>query len=229
MIAVFTTVYNDHEVFEMLCQNMSSLEPKPQVFAMGYPNDPCKEICLKYGFTYFDTDHNLPLGKKNNDCLERIKGLFSHYLYLGSDNLISSELWAFLNDFRGDLFGVLDIYFYHKPKNEFYYWEGYETKYRHLYVADRRGEPVGPCKLMSNELLEKVSFRPWRDDSTRSTDYDMWHNLLKHSNSHTVSKMKDLGGYLIDVKSGQDLTKLHSIPNLRKTDWVGEEVFKAKI
>jgi hypothetical protein len=209
--SVFTTCYRDQDAFAEFCDCFDKLDPKPNVYVMGFPDDPCKPITLSYGFTYLDNDHNLPLGKKNNDCIEAVMKIdpADHFLYMGADNVINQKLWTKATQTDADLFGILDIYFY---DGNVWYFGGYTSAMtkKYGYTRDRTGEPLGPCKRISRKLLEKMP-RPWNDGQTKSTDFDMWNNLLPHSQK---TELLRLGSeyVCIDIKSGQDLTPISRIP-----------------
>jgi hypothetical protein len=214
MITVFTGVHKRPDIFELFCKNFTELENPPEIIVGGDKNDPCEAVAAKYGIEYMYPSCNLPLGRKNNDIMEYVcerSGANDYVLYMGSDNLMSQTMWDYYTDFDGDILALLDYYFVKIGDLSAYYWGGY--------VGKRAGEPIGAAKLMRVGMLADVSYRPWVDGNTRSTDFDMWNSIVPVAGRIDLVKMSETGGISLDIKSPVGLTKIETIQNTKRVDY----------
>jgi hypothetical protein len=115
---------------------------------------------------------------------------------MGSDDFISDGLfdkYLTLLDEGYDFIGLKDVYFLTKEK--LFYWEGYPKN------NPRHKEPIGPCKLYSKKLMEKLKWRPWGDYKiNKGLDSVVTKRLSNIKYKSKILSLTDIGEYCIDVK-----------------------------
>lgn len=191
-------------ILKIFCENLSRLEPKPDVIICGSPDDGgCQQIVEKYGFQYVSHE-NLPCGLKANYCCEQAKGDYTHYMITGSDDLISQRIWSFYQTYQGDYAGLSDLYFYSTVLRKLIYWRGYKLKHAN------HGYPIGSCMLIAHSVMEKVNFRPYRDKSQWPEEHDL-HRSIREFATVDLFPMSEVG-ISVDLKGG-GITPFHLFPN----------------
>lgn len=103
-----------------------------------------KDLCDEYGFIWVE-EENLPLGNKWNAGIKEVmKHDFDYLLQLGSDNLISPQIFDYYSELmeKGiDFFGTKQIYFL----------EGDKAK------LHTNGECYGAARVFSKKMLDVVT------------------------------------------------------------------------
>lgn len=151
-------------------------------------------------FSYSNTANN-PISNKWNHALMQLKGLdFDYAVMMGSDDTMCDKVFAKLDSLMDDYSwtGVLDIYFQEYGETDLHYWSGYENR--------RRGEPVGVGRAISKQLIEKLDYRLWDNGLNKGLDGSMYRKIGRVS--HATFRCKDVGGFLIDIKSENNLSKI---------------------
>lgn len=161
-----------------------------------------KLICEKNGFEYFEYKNN-PLSEKfNYACTQCKRHNPDGVLAIGSDDIISVEFfkeYVNLIEQKIDFFGVLDIFIL--TKNKLGYWSGYPKN------SKRYGEPIGPGKFFSKNLIEKLNWVPWKGKGVDSgLDNLATNNLSKLKYTKKTIKCSDIGGFIVDIKTAVNIT-----------------------
>ena len=200
-IAVSTLVWKRPEIFRMFCENFSNLNPKPIILIAGSENDRCALIAREYECEYVLAP-NIKLGRKANRSVELARELDVDYIMLtGSDDLMSQSLWDYYVNFKGEVLGLKDLYFYDMPTGKTLHWKGYSKN------SSRFGEPIGACKMIRKDILEKLDYKPF-DERTPSACEGSTHKKLKALGVvQTVVTMQEAGGVAVDIKNEASYTK----------------------
>lgn len=199
-ITISTLAWKRPEVFEMWCENISNLKPKPNVVIAGSEGDQCKEIAIRYGFTYVQTQNKLLGAKANVSALLAKETECTHVMLTGSDDIISQTMWEFYVNWKGETLALSDYYFYNMPDGRMIYWGGYTQ-------GKRIGEPIGACKMLSREIMDKIEWKPFNDNERQPDEHTTELKLKKIGvYAHTV-KTSMTGGLSIDLKSETNMNK----------------------
>lgn len=153
-------------------------------------------------------DHsNVPLSFKwqaGVDCARMFKP--DAILILGSDNWISdnwiSEGLKHINDY--DVIGKNEIYFINiAGKMHGFKWSGYLSE-------DRRNEPIGAGRIISKNILNKISWQLWDRGINRLLDKTSF-KKLKEAGAR-VKLMEDKNIFVMDIKGKWDyITNMESM------------------
>lgn len=154
---------------------------------------------------------NRPLSHKWNEGVNQLRYIdFDAVILMGSDDYFDNAFLDFVSrEIQNyDLIGFTDIYFEELGTKNRYYWKGYEGK--------RQGEPAGAGKVYSRKFLERINFDLFPESRNNSLDGMSW-RVCKNAGARIKTfSLKKEGLYLADVKDGQGLTPLKSIPGLVK-------------
>lgn len=221
-IVIVTAVWKRPEVFKMFAQSIHNLnDPDIEVIVAGSEGEESKRMVLEAGFNYIEKP-NQPLADKHNATTREARRYMpTHVLCLGSDDLISPELWAIYKDIaaRGiDYSGVTDFYFYDVKTKKSAYWGGY--------IDSRRGETAGAGRMLSWNLLNKWNWKPWEKRHSHILDDSMPQKLKAlRGYSKEIFSLKDRGVYAIDIKSEINMTPFELWPN---TKYINDKELKLK-
>lgn len=150
---------------------------------------------------------NYPLANKWNVSLQAVKYVdFDAVILLGSDDFIDANFLEFIKSkiVHYEMIAFTDMYF-EKGKKK-YYWGGYTNH--------RKGEPAGAGKTYTKEFLKRINFDLFGGAVDRGLDGVSWNKCLKYGVKKLVTSMKQHDIICCDVKDGQGMTKLASIPNI---------------
>lgn len=152
---------------------------------------------------------NRPLSDKWNAGVMSLETLdFDAVILLGSDDYVDENFIEFVSRKieEYEMIGFKDLYF--EDKGDLYYWGGYE--------GTRRGEPAGAGKVYRKDFLERIGYNLFHQALERGLDGISWRRCKEANVNVLVTSIKENGLFLCDVKDGQGMTKLESIPNLVK-------------
>lgn len=199
---IATTIWGREDVFRKFVSNNQKYG---DILVIGSEGAKSRKLAEELGCFYVEKP-NSPLGAKFN---ERIKWFNSHKIYsniilLGSDNLISDEIYHKLSEHasEADLVSWKDIYFYDIIEDRFAYSSGYGAR--------RKGEPYAPGRCLSRGLVKTLGHTLWSNGITSSPDRNLWEKLSKVKNQMVIS-CKDIGGVIIDIKSGENINSFDQI------------------
>ena len=199
-IIISTLVWKRPEIFEIWAENISNLKPKPEVLICGSDGDQCAEICRRYGFHYTTAPNKL-LGRKANASVELGRNLEWDYMILtGSDDILDQKMWDYYQSFQGEVLGLSDYYFLNLPDMRMIYWGGYKD-------GRRNGEPIGACKLIRRDIIEKMDYKPFSDVSLHPDEHHTQEWLKKNGIETTTVKVSQTGGMSFDLKSESNISK----------------------
>jgi hypothetical protein len=178
---------------------------------IGSPEDKSgsKDVIPKTSRYIFAQTNNVPLGAKWNAAVLKAKEFKPDYvLFMGSDNIMSSNLFYEYMKYvkQGfDMVGTTDIYFINLITRQ--------ISYSHGYTNNRAGETIGPGRLLSGALLDKLGWKPYTDDLAKGLDGSMQLRLAEIS--HTIAKINcaETKGLLADIKGWYSLSKLETPPD----------------
>ena len=211
-LLLITLTYNRFELtdfvfsyYKDLQKKLINYDIKLDLLACGSNGEISKNMTDKYGFKYVETP-NQPLALKHNKLSETSKKYDNDgYIIIGSDDILSKELFL---DYKESLDngiefrGFSDIYFL--TKNNVNYWGGY--------VGERFGEPVGCGKMYSKSLMEKIDWCIWCGTNiNQPSGFDSFANkrLKKINYTSKISKVKDIDGFMVDVKTNTNITNVN--------------------
>lgn len=196
-IAIITACWKRPDVFGLFCAWVAQLKPKPEVVCAGSPGDACDRIARQHGLTYFQVKNDM--ARKWNAAVAMAQNTeATHFLFMGSDDFMDQAMWDHYQAFTGEHLGLLDLLFYHRLSGQAAYWPGYRNR--------RTGEPIGACKLVRRDVLEKLNWAPFNPNRPGSDEYAMHHAMLAMGIPLTTVRMERTGGLAFDVKDRASLT-----------------------
>jgi hypothetical protein len=155
----------------------------------------------------FKTPNN-PLSNKWNKGIKKLKNFdFDAVILLGSDDYVDEAFinYVSLNIAKYELIAFKDIYF--ESNDLTYYCGGYECK--------RKGEPVGAGKVYTKRFLRRIKYNLFPTPINKSLDGLSWNVCIRAKAKMLITTLKENGLYCCDVKDGQGMTKIESVPNLK--------------
>jgi hypothetical protein len=200
---IATPIWRREDVFRLFVKNNSQFA---DILAVGSEGRRSELLSKSLGCHYVE-EKNKPLGRKFN---ARIKWFikskqYTHIILLGSDDLISKEVFSELKTkaMSYDLISWGDLYFYDMKSKTGAYTFGYK--------GGRSTEPLAPGRCLSRSLVERIGPNLWPDDANSSPDGKLWSKKLKSIKSQTVLSMKDINGIIVDIKTEGNRTTLKQI------------------
>lgn len=166
------------------------------VVVAGSEGKESKKLCR--GFRYVEVPND-PRWEKGNARTMKAKDWNPDYiLALGSDDVPSTDFFTRIDKYLEsgyDFIGITDYHFYDVPTGKAAYWEGYTNH--------RKGETLGPFRMLSSALLEKMDWKPWQEG--KFMDGPM-HKAIQETKPRqttiTAGKNTPLG---MAIKSNQDI------------------------
>jgi hypothetical protein len=169
-------------------------------------------VCSELADSYFLLENqqkviavqNEPLSYKWKSLINSLRHVdFDAVMILGSDDYICENLFEYAKKQmkRFDVFGFLDIYFY--QGNEYHYWGGYTD----------RTEPIGAGRCYTKAFLESIDYQLYDVPANSGLDRMAWYNVLRTDATIGVTSIREEGLILVDIKDGQGITPITSIPN----------------
>jgi len=138
-----------------------------------------KEMSEDLGAEWVEHDNHFLSNKWNAGFLASKKYAPAGVLYVGSSDWIHDyyieEARPFLK--FHDLIGTLGCFFADVANDiRVVYWPGY----RH---GPRSDEPIGIGRLLSNRILDKINWMPFKENINSSLDWSMWIKCLEQKAS----------------------------------------------
>jgi len=195
---IVTGMWKRPEVFKIFGQNYRELGI--DVIVAGSEGKKSKQLAESFGFIYLERP-NRPLAEKMNATItEGLKRGYTHFICVGSDDLLSTEL---LDEYKRlirlgyHFIGVLDFYFYELQTGKASYWGGYRDRQRLKHTC-------GAGRVLSRKLVESWKGKVWEGE--RYLDSSMQEKLANSDLPKYVFKLKDKGLFAVDIKSNTNLT-----------------------
>ena len=202
-VAIITAIWKRPEVWEMFKRRISNLKKIKgltiEVCVAG-SEDWTEEACKGFHYVHVPND---PLGRKMNAAALLAKDLdVTHYLMVGSDDLIGNDLMKLYMREKdsADYLYLLDCWFFDVATKKGLYWGGYDTD-------ANRGHACGAGRLFNRSLMDKLNFQPWHDERL-STLLDTSMNEKLARISHTRKRFHCLTErvFMVDIKSSTNMT-----------------------
>jgi len=197
-LCIVTGMWKRPEVFKIFGQHYKDLGI--DVIVAGSEGKRSKQLAESFGFIYLKRP-NQPLAEKMNATItEGLKRGYTHFICVGSDDLLSKELideYIRLIRLGYEFIGVLDFYFYELGTGKASYWGGYRDRKRFKHTC-------GAGRVLSRNLVESWGGKVW--EGQRYLDSSMQQRLAVSNFPKYVFKLKDKDLLAVDIKSQTNLT-----------------------
>lgn len=214
-ISLFVAFYGRLELTNYVFSYYHNLKNKLKdycvldLICVGSEGEYSKQVAINNGFNYFEYPNN-PLSYKFNYACSMCENFNPDALIaIGSDDILSYEFFMFYIEAikNGvDFCGIIDMYML--VKDSLIYWGGYDEK------SNRLGETIGAGRLFSRKLIEMLEWKPWNGEARdRGLDGLCTNNLAKLKYNNTAVKCLDVNGYILDIKTKNNLTNPIRIKN----------------
>lgn len=157
---------------------------------------------------------NAPLGQKHINTIKALRGRVDVVVVISTDNFVAPEFLrgirkAFEHDPNLGGVGPLDIYQIDLVRNRGAKFLGYPPP--------RSGMTLGAGRALHASLLDKMQWAPWVATFNKGLDHSMQHRLSAVGGTILGRTMAQLGGALLDVKTGTNISKfVADMPMLRR-------------
>lgn len=206
---MLTAAYKRPEIFNIFMENFRYLREQLKgkidlsLLIVGEETDPCYEVFNRkfIDCTYWVECENKPLGKKWNVGLTSASVLEFDYIFLNdTDTIFNSKIFDTYIDFivKGyDYIGVSDIYFLdYKSK---------KAIYSPLFTESQKGRSIGPGRMLSRAICEKVNWILWDNTINIRLNSSMNEKLEKVSCNWVTFSCRNTSNFVMDIKSEQNL------------------------
>ena len=200
-ILIPTLTYGRPQVFKVFAQGIRDLQkafPKIDIECLAVGSGD-KEMVEAEGIEYFNFKND-PLADKAEYRLSICRNKADYYLFLGSDDIITVEVFQYYLDRIADghdWIAPYDLYLYHEGC--MYHSKGYEVGHM------RHGESLAVGRCLSNEILNSCGWSLWRSGRTRNIDKEAYDTLRRHTQNKHFFKLKGVG-VLFDIKTKDNLS-----------------------
>lgn len=173
--------------------------------AVGSEGSVSKGLALDNGFHYVEHT-NTPVWKKWNRGIQEAKNFSPDYLWpTGDDELTDTTLIEhYLRLALGGhhFIGTVDEYFWEPASNRAIYFKGYDKP--------RIGEPIGPWRWLSSEIMDKLGWECY-DSRAGSGSYYVDGSCYERIGElgeyqPTLVNAREIGAYPVGMKVGFGLT-----------------------
>lgn len=214
-LVLMTTMYQRHYLTDYVFSYYNKLknEIKDSVELIllvgGSEGELSRHIAQKNSFNYIEVP-NFPLSNKHNVVLKECEKYDPDgVILIGSDDLISKEIIEHyikcINE-GIDYSGFEDLYMY---DTTLHYWSGYSTH--------RKGEPIGAGRFYSKNLLDQLEWDLWGEkELNKGLDLLATKKMNKLTYTKEIIKSSSINGFILDIKTEQNLTSLNKYDNLKK-------------
>jgi len=206
-VSICTAVWKRPEVFEMFAKGVKHLQENfKQVefitIVAGSEGIESKRMVESKGFVYVEMPND-PLALKVNQPILLARNLGADYvLCVGSDDIITPELMGLYYKHminKIDYIAVSDFYFYDTVSGKSIYWGGYTESYR-------LGHACGAGRLISKNLLNQWSWKPWDVKHNAILDTSIQEKLKRTQHTSVVFSLKENNVFALDIKSATNMT-----------------------
>ena len=197
---IVTGMWKRPEVFEIFGKHYQN--SGIDVIVAGSEGEQSKKLAESFGFTYLEQP-NSPLGRKmNSTIVNGLKSGYTHFICVGSDDLLSFELLEYYKSLMQsgyDFIGLRDFYFYDIETKKAAYWGGYQE-------YERKDNSVGAGRVLSRRLIESWGGTVWDNHRTKYLDKSMQSRLVFSPYPERVFRLKEKGFLAVDIKSAVNIT-----------------------
>lgn len=209
-LVITTMAWKRPEILEAWCKHILRIQKElsdevtivPHVCASQRQDPESASIVLKYPIA-LNYAENSPLGDKANKRLQFAKQLNGdYYLFLGSDDFITSDLIRYyLKKIEEgyDEIAPMDIFYVDSVSGKGAYSPGY--------VNHRKGEALAVGRCLSRKILEHLNWTLWNPNSKRGIDAHARDVISTVKTKKHYFKLVDAYIRLVDVKSEDSLSK----------------------
>ena len=218
-LCIVTGMWKRPEVFKMFGQHYQDLGI--DVIVAGSEGNKSKQLAESFGFIYLERP-NQPLAEKMNATItEGIKRGYTHFICVGSDDLLSKELideYIRLIRLGYEFIGVLDFYFYELATGKASYWGGYRDRKRFKHTC-------GAGRVLSRKLIESWKGKVWENQHSDYLDNSMQQKLAMSDLPKYVFRMKDKDIFSVDIKSDTNMTPFELWDN---TSYIDAKIIESR-
>ena len=161
-------------------------------------------------FNYYNYP-NQPVSNKWNFALSKCRDFeYDYVLMMGSDDLISPEVLHKYKDFidsEYEYIGLTDLFVYNTLTEKFYYWSGYKIN------SGRHGESLGLGRCIRKNIVEYFNYKLWSENLNRGLDGSMEKKMRSLPDLKKINFKCIDYGVSCDIKSENNITKLHTFIN----------------
>ena len=187
-IGIITANYDRPHVFRMWCASIKRLRGVygdiPVVVTSEKEDIP---ICEEYDITHV-VCKNKPLSRKFNRSMLAMKKYDPDYvMVLGSDDIVSNDLFGKIRDEAERGYSVIAI-------SNIYYFSPYVSR---NFVKFSSTRLLGVCRTVHKKILSSVDWTPWNWDRGHGLDANMWNNIR----DHVLGDIMIVDGMVVDVKT----------------------------
>ena len=206
VIAV-TPFWGRPEVSKIFCENCNDIGLR--FIAVTNPQDHENLRILPNHTDLVYSAHQNITGRKWNQGLQILKKQdFEYLIVLGSDDLVSKK---YFQKAKGNYFGLSDALAMDLKTKKFRHWPGYTN--------NRRGESIGPGRIIHRSILEKLSYNLFPDIHKGRIDLISDQRVSLFEECTTIeSKLKP---YRIGLKTPEALSSLRDYPFIFDIDLKG--------
>jgi len=207
-VAFVTGMWKRENIFTIFAEGIKLLQKEfplveIQCFVAGSEGAKSEKLAQKYKFNYVEVQ-NEPLGIKfNAAALLARKWQPDHCMMLGSDDLISPDLFSLylINcNKRIDYSYITDCYFYHIVSKKANYWGGYTKPFN-------KGHAAGIGRMLSARLMDAMNWQPWLPDKLHNLlDTSMDVRLKRINHTRAEIRVQQNNAMALDIKSDVNMT-----------------------
>ena len=202
-ILIATVMWKRHHILELFVNNNKKYG---DILVVGSEGEKSEKLVNQLGCFYLECP-NEPLGRKLNKRVEWFlkNDGYTHIIFLGSDNLISEEIFLNIKEMVKyyDIISWKDIYMLDYDNLNILYSCGYKNK--------RRGEPLAPGRCISKEFIKKNNTL-WDSSIKKYPDGKIWNKIKNHRNQIILS-CKEINGVILDIKTDENINSFNKIKN----------------
>ena len=231
-VCILSSIWQRDELTRAFLKHLNFLKEEISDFKVdcvivGSEGERSRKMVEDFGHHYVE-EKNKPLSRKWNTGLKNTKIMNPDVvIVLGSDDFTTPRTIQALCESISEgrlMSGLMDMHILDLLESKMYHWNGYVMNNPH-----RRWETIGMARCMSKKLLEKIEYSLWDDeDIDRGLDGQMTRKLSRigmipipfgeevwleldgaiHAFGHVGMYSTEIGGFAVDVKSGQNITPL---------------------
>jgi len=193
-LCIVTCNFGREDVLRLYCEGIKRIQSQSDVeiisIIVGEPNSVTNDYnCIHVPYK------NDPLTEKFNEgCLIAKEYNPDYVMVMGSDNIFNIEL---LNQAKihteANFIAVRDVYFYALDG---------EHKSEMIYILS---SVVGCARFVRADLMDKVSWTPWKRHRNKGIDQLMWQSLYPFFDKQYIFVAKDYHAVVIDYKTAENI------------------------
>ena len=205
-LGIYIAHWKRLDLFRVVLKNWRAVEAELGAdFAIAVAGPSSKQdrrLCEEFRCRYVATA-NSPLGAKWNSAVQLLKDC-DVLCVTGSDDLLSAPAISSLMGAMEthEMAGFLDLYLYAPATTSLLYWPGYG--------APRKGETIGPGRMLSHRLMDALDWQPVEAGLERDLDRSMFQRLapLDYELATFTSSTRGSAGVVVDVKTKVNINSM---------------------